>query len=161
MVPLEAPLVWVSTIWRRVRIIGAAMVVVSAFPAEARSQLHPAEPHRHPEAQALSNPAAATPETMKNGAALYARHCASCHGPNGLGNGRLAAGMAAYGARPSDLTDADWQHGSSEGEVFAVVKDGLGSDSQMPAYGGRLAELDIWHVVQFIRSWNPSATEKR
>ena len=161
MVLLEAPLVWVSTIWRRVRIIGAAMLVVSAFPVEARSQAHPAEPHRHPDAQALSNPAPATPETVKSGAALYARHCAPCHGPNGLGNGKLAAGMAAYGARPSDFTDEVWQHGSSEGEVFAVVKDGLGSDSQMPAYGGRLADLDIWHVVQFVRSLNPSTTEKR
>jgi len=161
MALLEVPLVWESALGSHVRALVVGMVVVSAGPLQARVEQHPPEPHRHPEAQALSSPTAATPEDIKSGAALYARHCAPCHGPNGLGNGRLAAGMAAYGARPSDLTDDVWQHGSSEGEVFTLVKEGLGSDSQMPAYGGRLTDPEIWHVVQFVRSLNPSTTEKR
>ncbi len=152
---------WESALGARVRAMAVGVLVVSAGSLPARAEQHPPEPHRHAEAQALSSPTPATPESIKSGAALYARHCAPCHGPNGLGNGKLAAGMAAYGARPSDLTDDVWQHGSSEGEVFTLVKEGLGSDSQMPAYGGRLTDPEIWQLVQFVRSLNPSTTEKR
>ena len=65
----------------------------------------------------LVNPVAKTPES-ETGSVVYAKACANCHGPNGLGNGRLAAAMAAYGGRPSNLTDSEWQHGSSDGEIF-------------------------------------------
>jgi mono/diheme cytochrome c family protein len=134
------------------RVLGPALTLALAVPGQAASQDHPPIPHRHPDAQKLESPSAATPESVKAGAGLYAKHCAPCHGPNGLGNGRLAAGMAAYGARPSDLTDDTWQHGGSEGEIFTLIRDGLGSDSQMPAYATRLSDSDIWQVVQFVRS---------
>ena len=85
-----------------------------------------------PRGRQLVNAVARTPESGKAGAALYAKSCSNCHGPNGLGNGRLAAAMAAYGGRPSNLTDSEWQHGSSDGEIFAVIRDGVGPDFHMP-----------------------------
>ena len=62
-------------------------------------------PKRNAEAQKLKNPEASNAESVESGKKLYARHCASCHGPNGKGDG----GMALSGGTPSDLTDDQWE----------------------------------------------------
>lgn len=115
-----------------------------------RSQeLHPATPHRHPEAQKLKNPIAPDAPSIEEGRKLYLRHCASCHGPSGKGDGS----MALAGGTPANLTDETWDHGSSDGEVFVVIRDGTSSD--MEPYKDRLAEKQIWQLVNFIRSIGP------
>ena len=113
---------------------------------------HPAAPHGHPEARELTNPVTGTPESVASGAAAYATHCAACHGATGRGDGALAAASAAYGPRPSNLADRTWQHGGSDGEVFVAIRDGIGPDFAMDAFRDRLAETEIWNVVNFLRS---------
>ena len=113
---------------------------------------HPPEPHDHREARALTNPLPSTPESVAAGAATYARHCASCHGVTGRGDGQLAAATAAYGSRPSNLTDTTWQHGSSDGELFVTIRDGIGPAFAMDANGERLTEPDIWNLVNYLGS---------
>ena len=120
--------------------------------AAVAESAHPSQSHGHPEARTLTNPVSATPGSVAAGAALYTTHCATCHGPTGRGDGPLAAATAAYGARPSNLADATWRHGGSDGEVFAAIRDGIGPDFAMDAFGGRLAERDIWNLVNFLRS---------
>ncbi len=117
-----------------------------------RDIAHPARPHEGREAPAVRNPVTATPDSVAAGAEAYAAHCATCHGPTGRGDGRLAAATAAYGARPSNLADPTWQHGGSDTEIFAVIRDGIGPDYAMDAFGGRLAEPDIWNLVNYLRS---------
>ena len=132
---------------------GASGPTDTARPAAPDAEsARPAQPHQHPEARVLANPLAATPDSVAAGAELYARHCATCHGPTGRGDGRLAAATAAYGARPSNLADATWRHGGSDGEIFVAIRDGIGPDFAMEAYGGRLAEPDIWRLVNFLKS---------
>ena len=128
---------------------GTAAPAVPAAP-DAESA-HPTRPHEHPGARNLTNPVPAAPDSVAAGAALYTRHCATCHGPTGRGDGRLAAATAAYGARPSNLADATWRHGGSDGEIFVAIRDGIGPDFAMDAYGGRLAEPDIWRLVNFLK----------
>ena len=113
---------------------------------------HPAEPHPHPEAQELANPIESNPESRAAGAEVYERLCATCHGPTGRGDGRLAAGTAAYGARPSNLADDTWQHGSTDGEIFAVIRDGIGPDFAMDSFDGPLSADEIWDVVNYLKS---------
>ena len=132
---------------------GAAGLADTVTPAAAVAEsAHPSRPHGHPEARALANPVPATPDSVATGAALYATHCATCHGPTGRGDGRLAAAAAAYGARPSNLADATWRHGGSDGEIFVAIRDGIGPDFAMDAYRARLAEPDIWRLVNFLKS---------
>ena len=113
---------------------------------------HPAEPHRHPDAQTLANPVPTTDTSIATGAATYARLCATCHGGTGRGDGRLATATAAYGARPSDLTDTVSQHGDSDGELFVVIRDGVGPDYAMDGFGARLEETTLWHLVNYLKS---------
>jgi ankyrin len=114
--------------------------------------VHPTEPHGHPEAVVLTIPTPSTVESTTAGAATYVRLCATCHGPTGRGDGRLATATASYGARPSNLADATWQHGSSDGEIFAAIRDGIGPDFVMDAFRLRLAESDIWDLVSYVKT---------
>ena len=112
-------------------------------------ELHPPTPHRHPEAQKLKNPLPSDEPSIEEGRKLYLRHCASCHGPSGKGDGS----MALAGGTPANLTDETWDHGSSDGEIFVVIRDGTSSD--MEPYKDRLAEKQIWQLVNYIRSLGP------
>ena len=104
---------------------------------------------RNAEAAKLKNPVAADPASVEDGKKLYSRHCASCHGPAGKGDG----GMALSGGTPANLTDETWDHGSSDGEIFIVIRDGTSTD--MESYKEKLTEKQIWNLVNFIRSIGP------
>jgi mono/diheme cytochrome c family protein len=134
------------------RVATAALAVIGLATIRLQGQAHPSEPHRHLEAQKLEPAVASSPASVAAGRALYEKLCASCHGPYGLGNGRLAAGIAAYGPWPSNLTDDEWQHGSSAGEVFVVIRDGIEPDFHMPAFGATLADNDLWNLTNYVRS---------
>jgi mono/diheme cytochrome c family protein len=113
------------------------------------------EQRRQVEAQQLKNPEPKTAESIEAGKKLYQRYCASCHGPQGKGDGSLALA----GGTPSDLTDETWDYGSTDGEIFAVIRDGVSSD--MLAYKEKLTEKQIWQVVNFIRSLGPKPKEEK
>ncbi|MEO6724960.1 MAG: cytochrome c [Blastocatellia bacterium] len=130
---------WLAMIF----IVAAAWLVVQAQ-----------EPRRNPEAQKLKNPEANSAESIEVGKASYKRHCASCHGPNGKGDG----GMALSGGTPSDLTDDTWDYGSTDGEIFVAIRDGVSSD--MLAYKEKLNEKQIWQIVNFIRSIGPKPAKE-
>jgi cbb3-type cytochrome c oxidase subunit III len=111
------------------------------------------EPRRNPEAQKLKNPEPKNAESIEAGKKLYQRYCASCHGPNGKGDG----GLALSGGEPSDLTDDEWDYGSTDGEIFVVIRDGVSAD--MLAYKEKLNEKQIWQVVNYIRSIGPEQSK--
>ena len=109
------------------------------------------EPSRNLQAQKLKNPVPSDAESVEAGKKLYQRHCAGCHGPQGKGDGSLALS----GGTPSDLTDDTWDYGSTDGEIFVVIRDGVSSD--MLSYKDKLTEKQIWQVVNFIRSLGPKS----
>jgi len=104
---------------------------------------------RRSEAEKLKNPIPSDAASIEEGKKLYGRHCASCHGPAGKGDG----GMALSGGTPANLTDETWDHGSTDGEIFVAIRDGTSSD--MESYKEKLTEKQIWNLVNFIRSLGP------
>jgi putative copper resistance protein D len=108
----------------------------------------PAAPKKggNPDAARIKNPVAASGESAVAGKRLYARLCTRCHGPDGAGDGAAATGAVP----PGDLTDDKWDYGSSDGEIFAVVHDGVSAD--MEGYAARMSDTDIWNVVNYIRT---------
>src|SRR6187431_348886 len=74
------------------------------------------------EAKTLVNPVAATPESLTAGKRAYDINCAACHG--NLAQGALKAGVAISiiqeqgGKQPPDLTDEQWDHGATDGEIY-------------------------------------------
>lgn len=100
-----------------------------------------------PEAAAIKNPVAASPESIAAGKALYQRYCAVCHGVTAEGG----SGSDISPPAP-DLTDSEWKHGSTDGEIFDVIKNGVPPDLSMEPWGDRIKDQDIWNVVNFLRS---------
>jgi len=101
----------------------------------------------NPQAALLKNPTAATPESLSEGKRLYLRYCASCHGANGEGG----SGNDLIPAAP-DLTDKEWKHGSTDGEIFSVIKNGVPPDLNMVPFGDQISDAGIWNVVNYVRS---------
>lgn len=92
------------------------------------------------------------------GADLYAAHCAACHGSEGEGRTgpRLADG-AVFETWPSFEDHIEWvqvggagwleRHGLTYGAPGKTVH-----GAAMPAFGGRLSEQEIVHVVLYERT---------
>ena len=99
----------------------------------------------NPEAAKLKNPVASSPDSIAAGRRVFQRMCARCHGPAGKGDGSTTGNTP-----PSDLTDATWDYGSTDGEIFTVIHDGVSID--MDAYAQRIPDTDIWNVVNYLRS---------
>ena len=100
----------------------------------------------NPEAAKVKNPVAATPESIATGKQVYTRYCATCHGINGQGG----SGSDISPPAPN-LTDDEWKRGSTDGEIFAVIKNGV-PDLTMEPWGNRIKDDDIWNVVNYVRS---------
>jgi mono/diheme cytochrome c family protein len=105
-----------------------------------------------PAEKARVNPVERTAATILKGQVLYQKHCASCHGAKGKGDGEAAASALEP---PADLTDRDLQARLSDGEILWKMTTGLrdGGDVIMPAIAQRVPlEEDRWKLVLFVRS---------
>jgi len=71
----------------------------------------------NPEAAKLKNPVAATPESIAAGESFYNRRCRFCHGKDGTGG----PPKEANDHPASNLVDAQWDHGSTDGEIFYTI----------------------------------------
>ena len=114
---------------------------------------HPAEggAHHHPQAAKLKNEVPADAASIAAGQAVYQKQCAGCHGDTGKGDGKMGAEL---NPKPSNLSDADWKHGSTDGEIFTVIRDGVKTPGMRP-YGKKLTTHQLWDVVNYLRSIGP------
>jgi len=107
--------------------------------------------HHHPAAAKIKNPVAPTAASIADGEKLYAKYCAACHGDTGKGDGTMGEDMDP---KPSNLVDADWKHGSTDGEIFVVIRDGV-KGTGMKSFAKKLTAHQIWNVVNYVRSIGP------
>ena len=106
----------------------------------------------------MKNPVAPTPKSIASGKNVYDKYCANCHGMAGDGVSEKAAKLAEAGeAKPSNLTDDKWDHGSTDGEIFVNIRDGVGAKGAMNGLNGRpgVSDEDMWNVVNYIRTLGP------
>ena len=100
------------------------------------------------DARERRNPVASTPESLIEGAAHFADHCASCHANDGSGNTEMGRGL--YPKAPDMRLPATQR--LSDGELFYIIEHGI-RFTGMPAWGTgtKAGEESTWHLVQFIR----------
>jgi len=101
----------------------------------------------NPDAAKMANPVAATPASVGKGQVAFRRYCATCHGIDARGG----SGSDIIPPAP-DLTDGEWKHGATDGEIFYVIKNGVPPDLAMEPWGDRITDTDIWNVVNYMRS---------
>ena len=94
----------------------------------------------------MKNPVPANEASTKAGMTLYTKNCASCHGKTGLGDGVKARALKTF---PGDLTKPAYQS-QTDGEQFYKTKFGRG---EMPKYDGKIADNDIWNIVNYMRTF--------
>ncbi|MVM29155.1 c-type cytochrome [Spirosoma sp. HMF4905] len=94
-------------------------------------------------------------QPLTNGQRLYAVNCANCHGARAQGAVKAGAEISIIaeqgGKQPPDLTDQAWDHGSTDAEIFTVIKKGIPS-TMMPSFAGSLSDTEIRNVVAYVRS---------
>lgn len=104
---------------------------------------------------------------VRQGLAIYATQCASCHGKNleGQADWRRRDEDGYLPAPPHDSSGHTWHH--SDAQLFELTKHGLaaqaGADykTRMPSYNGILSDREIIAVLSFIKSRWPANIRKR
>jgi mono/diheme cytochrome c family protein len=102
-----------------------------------------------------TNPVKPTPESLASGKKWYAIDCALCHGDTGDGK---TSNTSNVKMKVSDLTDPATLKNRTDGEIFYIIKNGLG---QMPPEGDRVKTEELWDLVNYVRSLAKKPEEKQ
>jgi len=95
----------------------------------------------------MSNPVKSNAESLANGKELYAKHCQSCHGKSGKGDGSKAAQLKT---QPEDLGKPDIQK-QPDGALFYKTSEGR---VDMPSFKKKIPDQeDIWALVNYVRTF--------
>ncbi len=90
-------------------------------------------------------PIPTTEESIALGESLYQANCATCHGVDGQGTGRIPA-----------LNVESFLLDTPDVAIEQIVTLGV-AGTPMPAWGDRMTEAEIQAIVGYIRAWEPTA----
>lgn len=82
-----------------------------------------------------------------HGRELYLQHCSLCHGERADGRG---VRRHALSGPPADFTSSAWRSGTSPGEIYQTIRDGVQGTS-MAAFR-TLSEEETWDLVAYLWS---------
>jgi mono/diheme cytochrome c family protein len=102
-----------------------------------------------------------SPIPIEEGRAIYERHCADCHGPEGRGDGKQAISLSP---RPGNLVSAQTS-AKSDQDLLKIIANGR-PRTAMTGWNERLSDDEqravlayIRSLVRFTRSATPSPPE--
>ena len=96
--------------------------------------------------QKMKNPVKADKESISLGKSLYTKHCKSCHGSKGLGDGTKAAQLKTH---CGDFSTSEFQK-QSDGSIFYKIEEGR---DDMPSFKKKIPEQeDVWSLVNYVRT---------
>src|SRR4051794_1282162 len=114
-----------------------------------------AQTGKNPEAAHLKNPVPSTPDSLSAGKRAFDANCAACHGNRAQGAvkaGVVISIIAEQGGKQApDLTDDQWDHGSTDGEIYTVIKNGV-PPTMMAGWDGRVSDIEMWSIVNYLRA---------
>ena len=126
-------------------VIAAGMLLAFSFSTMTRAQTAggwniPAK------FKATKNPVTVSKESVADGKDLFSKHCKSCHGAKGLGDGPKAATLDVS---CSDFSTKKFQ-AQADGEIFFQISEGKG---KMPSFKKTVPEDNSrWAIVNYIRT---------
>ena len=103
------------------------------------------------DAAKLVNPVAKDADSIKRGRTLYLENCASCHGKEARGDGRLGKKLRP---KPANLKMMAGSH--PDGNFAWKIMNGRGP---MPAWQDILSTQEIWDLVNYIQSLADGASK--
>ncbi len=87
--------------------------------------------------------AGATTAFAADGAKLYNKKCAMCHGKDGVAKS-MAEGSANF-------NDAEFRENTSLEDIVCITTEGI-PDSDMPAYEGKFSPEEIQAIAEYIKT---------
>jgi len=95
--------------------------------------------------QTMKNPTDASKANLAVGKSLYSKHCKSCHGSEGYGDGTKAKEMKG------DLGDFSSKKFQSQSDGALFYKSYIGR-KDMPNFEKKMSEEDMWITVSYMRA---------
>ncbi len=93
------------------------------------------------------NPLKGNAASLVTGKDLYSKHCKSCHGTKGKGDGPKASQLDT---ESGDFTKATFQ-AQTDGSLFYKTYEGR---KDMPSYKAKIPDAnDIWAVINYMRTF--------
>jgi mono/diheme cytochrome c family protein len=105
-----------------------------------------------PEARGQKPEATAPKVISADGAPLYARWCAACHGATGKGDGPNTTNLPV---KPAVHSDREAMSARPDDSLFDTIAAGgvvMNRSPRMPAFGGTLTSTEIRALVRHIRT---------
>jgi len=94
----------------------------------------------------MENPYIDDASLVKPGKMMYSKHCKSCHGSKGLGDGSKAAQLETF---PGDFTSEEFKK-YSDGALYYMTY--VGRDEMEPFDKKITDEEDQWAVIMYMKS---------
>ncbi len=99
------------------------------------------------EYKSMENPYKGDASLDKYGKQLYSKHCRSCHGNEGKGDGPKARNLDTDAG---NFADAAWQESVTDGDLYFMSI--IGRDD-MPNYESKIVDdEERWAVINYVRS---------
>ncbi len=93
----------------------------------------------------MKNPTEASKANLSIGKSLYSKHCKSCHGGEGYGDGTKADNLEG------DLGDFSSKKFQSQSDGALFYKSYIGR-KDMPNFEKKMTEEDMWITVSYMRT---------
>jgi mono/diheme cytochrome c family protein len=95
----------------------------------------------------MANPVKSDPTSIAAGKELFVKHCQSCHGKSGKGDGPKAAQLKTL---PEDMTKVDVQK-QPDGAFFYKTTEGR---KDMPSFKKKIPDQeDVWSIINYVRTF--------
>ncbi len=121
------------------------------YPTQARQVIPPIDP------KTVMTP---NPALMTRGKAIFAQTCASCHGPEGKGDGPAGKGLNPM---PRNFTqNAGWKNGTRVEDIYKTLNEGI-KGSSMVAYTdlSKRDRMALVHIVQSLGAFDHGASDPK
>jgi mono/diheme cytochrome c family protein len=92
-------------------------------------------------------------DVIAAGNKLYARHCAGCHGTNGMGNGDAGKALSPSPALLAYMITRPIA--VDEYLLWSISEGGERFGSAMPAFKEKLSREEIWKIITYMRAGFP------
>ena len=89
-----------------------------------------------------------TPQARARGRALFAVHCAICHGEHADGQGPRRGSLSP---QPANFRDPSWRSRTPPARTFASIRDGR-PGTPMAAWKPVFSEPEIWDLVAYLHA---------
>jgi mono/diheme cytochrome c family protein len=132
---------------KKVTAMAMTLVVLGWVTMSFVNKANDSKPWKVPEAsKKMKNPVKTSAESVAEGKTLYAKHCKSCHGSKGLGDGPKSKELDT---ECGDFSSAGFQ-GQTDGDLFYKTKEGR---DDMPSFKKKITDdEDIWNIVNYMRT---------